>query len=93
MCERARRVRDLRLQTEGGKESRGLRERCSSWRVLRVMVLRKEGGREVRRLEMRRRILKGSGEMRWVLKVGQGLEGKREDFEHVLRQVQSLEVL
>jgi len=54
VCEMARRVRDRRLQSWGGRESKGLSERCSSRRAL---VLWKEEGREVRRLEIRRRIL------------------------------------
>jgi hypothetical protein len=58
-----------------------------------VLEVRKEEGREARRLEIRRRILNGSGKMSWILKVGQGLERKREYVNHVLRQVQSLEVL
>ena len=55
VCEMARRVRDRRLPSWGGRVSKGLSERCSSRRVL--LVLGKVEGREVRRFEIRRRIL------------------------------------
>ena len=93
VCERAKRVRDLRLQTWGGRESKGFRERCSSRRVFVVLALIKDDGIEAMRFDMRRRILLTSWNMRWILYVGQSLEGEREDVKHVLRQIQCLEVL